>query len=195
VAENAFPALEALPLEWPRIHFFWADERAVDPSDPESNYGLARRLLLEPLNIDPAQIDRMPADEPDLEAAASSYAGVLRRVLGTPPRLDCVLLGMGPDGHVASLFPGHALLAEERLTVAAVTDAPKPPPRRLSLTLPVLTQASRVIVVAYGASKAEAIQKALERKDSALPVALVLRRAVRPLVILDDAAASLLHRR
>ena len=84
-------------------------------------------------------------------------------------------------------FPGHALLAEERSTVAAITDAPKPPPRRLTLTLPVLTQAERVIVVAYGASKAEAIREAVERDDSALPAALVLRRTKRPLVIVDDA--------
>jgi 6-phosphogluconolactonase len=194
VADNLFPPLAALSLEWPLVHFFWVDERAVEPSDPESNYGAARRLLLDSLKIDPARVHRMPADQPDLDAAAREYADILRGILGAPLRLDYVLLGMGPDGHVASLFPGHALLVEERRTVAAVTDAPKPPPRRLTLTLPVLTQAERVVVVAYGASKAAPIQEAVERADSALPVALVLRRAKHSLVLMDEEAASLLHR-
>jgi 6-phosphogluconolactonase len=191
VAVNTFSALSSLDVDWRRLHFFWADERAVDPSDPESNYGAARRTWLEPARIPAHAIHRMPADSVDLERAAASYSDELVRVLGSPPRLDYVLLGVGPDGHVASLFPGHVVLAEESRWVAAVVDAPKPPPRRLTLTIPVLANAGRLVVVAYGASKAAMLRDAVERPDSTLPVALVMRRAKRPLVLADKEAGSL----
>ena len=190
VAVNTFFALSSLELDWQRLHFFWADERAVDPSDPESNYGTARRTWLEPARIPAHAIHRMQADSGDLDRAAASYSDELARLLGSPPRLDYVLLGVGPDGHVASLFPGHAVLAEESRWVAAVLDAPKPPPRRLTLTMPVLANAARLVVVAYGTSKAAVLRDAIERPDSTLPVALVLRRAKRPLVLADSKAGE-----
>jgi 6-phosphogluconolactonase len=194
VATECFPALAALPLEWHRVHFFWADERAVDPSDPDSNYGLAARLWLGPAGVPDTSVHGMPADradpddEDDFEAAADAYSAEIVRVLGPVPVLDVALLGMGPDGHVASLFPGHRLLAEADRMVAAVTDSPKPPPRRLTLTLPVLARARRLIVVAFGRAKADALGEALGGAGSLLPVALLLRRAASALVLADEAA-------
>jgi 6-phosphogluconolactonase len=193
VATNCFPALAALPVNWSQVQYFWADERAVAPSDPESNYALAQELWLVPAGVPAASIHRMPADMPDLSAAAIAYSDDLTRTLGSPARLDFVLLGVGPDGHVASLFPRHQLLSVDDRLVAAVDDAPKPPPRRLTLTLPILAGAERVVVVAFGEEKAEALREALERHDSPQPLARLLRQTKRPLVLADRAAASLLN--
>ena len=184
------PALKPVSLDWARTHVFWVDERAVPPSSPESNFRLAREVWLEPVSAPPAAIHRMPAEEPDLNAAAASYGQNITRVLGDTPRLDVVVLGVGPDGHVASLFPGHPALSEEDRLVVAIVDSPKPPPRRLTMTMPLLTSARRVIVMALGKSKASVMHEALTREDSMLPIALVLRRAGESLVLLDEEAAT-----
>jgi 6-phosphogluconolactonase len=192
VATSFFPRLARLPVDWSRTDFFWCDERAVPPTDPESNYAAARVLWLEPAGVPAARVHRMPADAPDLATAARGYERELVRALGETPRLDLVLLGVGPDGHVASLFPGHRTLGEEQRLVLAVEDSPKPPPRRLTLSLPPLTAARLVVVAALGAAKAEVVQEALEDARSVLPLALVLRGAARSAVLLDaDAAARL----
>jgi 6-phosphogluconolactonase len=191
VATTFFPrwAAEAT-FDWGSTDVFWADERAVPPTDPESNYALARSLWLDAAHAPAGRVHRMPADGPDLAAAARDYDAELRRVVGERPVLDLVLLGMGPDGHVASLFPGHALLGETRRNVATVADSPKPPPRRLTLTLPVLTAARVVVIGAFGASKAGIVRVAIEEADSRLPAALVARGAPRAVWLLDAAAAS-----
>jgi 6-phosphogluconolactonase len=186
VATTFFPRLAATGVDWSRTHFFWGDERAVPPADPESNFGLARSLWLEPARVPASQIHRMEADAPDLPAAAAAYSDVMVRLLGSPPVLDLALLGVGPDGHVCSLFPGHPLLAEERVWVAVVEDSPKPPSRRLTLTLPVLAAAGLVVVAALDGSKAAVVQEALERPESRLPLALVARRARRCLFLLSS---------
>ncbi len=118
----------------------------------------------------------------------------MARILGAPPRLDLALLGVGPDGHVCSLFPGHPLLLEESRSVAVVDDSPKPPPRRLTLTLPVLAAAELVVVAALGRGKAEVVREAVEESASALPVARVARRARRCVFLVDAEAASRLTR-
>jgi len=187
VATKCFPTLARLPVSWSNVHFFWADERSVPPSDPESNFGLADRLWLTPAGVPESSVHRMPADAPDLAAAADTYTSELMRVLGTEAVLDLALLGMGPDGHIASLFPGHALLAERDRLVSPIFDSPKPPARRLTLTLPVLAKVRRVIVVAFGSSKADALQEALGHEGSALPVAQLLRSASSSLVLADEA--------
>jgi 6-phosphogluconolactonase len=171
---------------------FWADERAVPPGDPESNYGMARTLLLEPAGVPSERTHPMDGQAADLDRAAEAYGDELARVLGTPPRLDLALLGVGPDGHVASLFPGHPVLREEAHAVSAVYDAPKPPARRLTLTLPVLASAAQVVVFATGEAKARMLRTALEHPDSRLPVALLARRAPRVTFLLDPDAASAL---
>jgi len=137
----------------------------------------------------------MSADSPDLAAAAVAYGEELTRVLGRPARLDFVLLGVGPDGHVASLFPGHEALSDDLRMVVPVVDAPKPPARRLTLTMPMLAGAERVVVMAMGESKAGAMQESIERPESSLPVALMLQRAERSLVLVDEAAVSRMGRR
>jgi 6-phosphogluconolactonase len=192
VATTCFPRLARLAIDWDRCEFFWVDERAVPPADPESNYGMARSLWLDAAGVPATRVHRMPADAPDLDAAAARYTDVITGIAHRPLRLDYVILGVGPDGHVASLFPGHALLSEANRLVAAVHDAPKPPPRRMTLTLPVLCGAGRVVVAAFGRAKAEVMREALMNPGSLLPVALVLRHAERPLVLLDRDAAGLM---
>jgi 6-phosphogluconolactonase len=177
-------------VDWPRTDLFWGDERAVPPDDPDSNYGLARSLWFGASGLPPERVHRMPAESPDLEAAARAYEEALTSRFGSPPVLDIVLLGVGPDGHVCSLFPGHALLRESRSFVAAISDSPKPPPRRLTLTLPVLASARLLVVAALGEAKAAAMGRALHDQSSLLPVALALRAARAALVLLDPPAAG-----
>lgn len=190
VAEAAYPRLATADLDRARTHFFWGDERAVPPDHPLSNHGLARRLWLDGAGTPPENVHRMEAEGPDLGAAAGAYEAEMRRLLGSPPALDVVLLGVGPDGHVCSLFPGHPLLAERRRLVAPVEDAPKPPPRRLTLTLPALAAAELLLVVALGGPKAAAVADALGNPGSPLPLAMALRGARRALVVLDEEAAG-----
>ena len=187
VAEAFFPEFAGLALPWEQVHVFFGDERAVPPGDPASNVGLARRLWLDAV---PATVHEMAADRVDLAAAAASYAAELRATLGDPPRLDVALLGMGPDGHVCSLFPGHPLLQETARWVAEITDSPKPPPRRLTLTLPVLAAARAVWIGAFGAQKAPIIREAIEDTRSRLPVALAARSGPAALFLLDRDAGS-----
>lgn len=189
VATTCYPEMSRTRCDWSRIAFFWGDERAVPPEHPDSNYGLARKLWLDPAGVPAASIHRMEAERPDMEAAARAYQEELVRVAGDPPRLALVLLGVGPDGHVCSLFPGHALLREEDRYVGVVLDSPKPPPRRLTLTLPVLRAAEMLAVVAMGEAKAAVMREALEDPGSQLPVALALRGARSAVVLLDPAAA------
>jgi 6-phosphogluconolactonase len=189
-----FPALAEIPFDWPRTDFFWGDERAVPPDDPESNYGLARSLLLQPAAVPAERVHRMPAETSDLHRAASAYEAELIRLLGSRPRLDLVLLGVGPDGHVCSLFPGHPLLAEQERLVAAIENSPKPPPRRLTLTLPAIVKAELVVVAAFGSAKAPVLREGLENPRSALPLALVARQSARVMVLADPEAASLVPR-
>jgi 6-phosphogluconolactonase len=195
VATTFFPHLAALPFDWSRTEFFWGDERAVPPSHPDSNYGVAERLWLSPAKVPAARIHRMPADGADLAAAADAHAREMTSLLGTPPRLDMALLGVGPDGHVCSLFPGHPLLREERRFVAPIVDSPKPPPARLTMTLSVLAAARHVVIAMMGEAKAEIARQALEDPQSSLPVALAARGAQRVTVLLDEPAGSRLTRR
>lgn len=197
VASAFLPTIAALAVDWTRIEIFWIDERAVPPDHPDSNYGLARALWLRGAGIPDERIHRMQAEvgrgggsDARLDAAARAHEEELRERLGTPPAIDVVLLGVGPDGHVCSLFPGHPLLDEKDCFVAPVTDSPKPPPRRLTLTLPALAAARLLVVAAFGAAKAAVMREALENPASRLPVAMALRQAKQALVLLDPAAAG-----
>jgi 6-phosphogluconolactonase len=135
-------ALKNANVDWSKISLFWADERAVAPSDPESNYGIADRMLLQPLGGKGPRAFRMAFDASldrpgmsSLGTAAMKYDALLARELKSNG-LDLALLGVGEDGHICSLFPGHRALLADDLRVVAVEDAPKPPPRRLTLSLP-----------------------------------------------------------
>ena len=190
VAETFFPVLARAEIDWGLIEWFWGDERAVPPDHPDSNFLIASNLLFSKTAIDPAHVHRMAADADDLEAAASDYEAELMTALGIPPRLDIALLGMGPDGHVCSLFPGHPALDEPSRFVLAVTDSPKPPPRRLTLTLPAFADAI-VVLAAFGASKAAAIQEVMENPASMLPAARALRGARHGIVLVDRTVVSI----
>jgi len=194
VAEMFFPVLARAPLAWDKVEFFWGDERAVAPDDPDSNYGVAKRLLLDAVGADPRRVHRIVGEGGDLEATARAYEEEMLRVLGEPPRLDLIVVGLGADGHVCSLFPGHPLLRERVRRVAVMTDSPKPPPRRVTFTMLPLAQAGMLCVAGFGASKAAAIRAAVTEADAQLPVALALRAARRAVVLVDRAAASGLRR-
>jgi len=191
VADAFLPVLAGAAMDWDRIEWFWGDERAVPPDHPESNFRLAAQLFFRKANINPAKVHRMKGEADDLETAASNYESALMTTLGIPPRFDVVLLGVGPDGHVCSLFPDHPALDASSFVVA-VTDAPKPPARRLTLTLPALADAV-VVIAAFGASKAFAIADALENRHSRLPVALAARGARHTIFLVDEQAASAMH--
>lgn len=188
-AASLLPQLASARIDWSRTDVFWGDERAVPATDPESNFALAQRLLLEPAQVPVANLHRLPADLPDLAAAAAAGETELLSCLGDPPRLDLLWLGVGADGHVASLFPGHPLLHERRRFVAAVVDSPKPPPRRLTLTLPAIAAARQLVVTALGESKAAAVGAALGDAASGLPLAMALATADRAWLLLDPGAA------
>jgi 6-phosphogluconolactonase len=183
--------------DWEAIEIWFADERCVAPEDEESNYRLAAETLLRPAGIDPARVHRMEG-ELGAQEGARRYAEVLRASFATDqtsppsapalPVLDLIVLGIGPDGHVASLFPGApALDAEAQAICLGVLDSPKPPPERITLSLAVLRAARRCLLLATGAGKADAIAAALAEPTRHVPASLLVRE--RLTVIVDDAAS------
>jgi 6-phosphogluconolactonase len=195
VAHAFLPGLVTAAIEWERVDLFWVDERCVPSEHPDSNYRVAKELLLDRIREPGPRVHRMGADAADVAGAAAAYEGLLATRLGDPPRFDLVLLGVGPDGHVASLFPGHRALSERVRRVLPVDDAPKPPPRRMTLALPALEETRLICIAAFGAEKAAAIRDAFEAGNaSPLPVARAARLGERTLFLLDSEAASLLQR-
>ena len=188
VASVFFPALAVLAVDWTRIEIFWIDERAVPPDHPDSNVALASKLLLVPARVPAQRIHRMRGELPDLDQAARRATDELKSIAGDPPRLDLAIVGVGDDGHVASIFPGSNLGGTGLQPCLPVYDSPKPPARRLTLTLSVLADAGFVIIAALGASKAGAMRGALRQVNAATPVAELLRRASSSLVLLDREA-------
>jgi len=188
VATACFPRLVTARVDWANSEVFFADERAVPPEHPDSNYGLAHRLLLSRVSLRTGRARRM-AGELAPVSAARRYEETLVRLLGRPPVLDLVLLGVGEDGHVASIFPGRQALDAPGGWVAAVLDAPKPPTQRVTLTLPTLVAARHLVIAAMGAEKARAIRAALD-PASRLPIAQVAREAGDVRFFTDAAAAS-----
>jgi 6-phosphogluconolactonase len=149
-------------IPWAHVHVFWGDERYVPPEDPRSNYRMAKETLLDHVPCPPANVHSMPTHFPSAEAAARDYERTLRNhFVGEWPHFDLVLLGLGDDGHTASLFPGSLALAERTRWVVAA-QAPVEPQSRLTLTLPVLSRAAAVHVLVAGASKREALRHVLE---------------------------------
>jgi 6-phosphogluconolactonase len=175
---------------WSAIDVWFADERCVGPDDAESNYRLARETLLEgAVELDPARVHRMEG-ELGPERGAARYADLLREHAPIEQELavlDVIVLGIGPDGHVASLFPGASTLdADPGELCLGVYDSPKPPPERITLTLAVLRAARRCVLLATGASKADAVNAMLAQPSRHVPASL-LRRG-RLSVVVDDAA-------
>jgi 6-phosphogluconolactonase len=166
---------------WTRTHVYWGDERCVAPDHPDSNYAMARQSLLDHLPIPAEQVHRVAAELSDPWMAADQYEAVL------PERADLILLGMGPDGHTASLFP-HSPALEERHRRVVVIESIKPPKQRITITPPVLAAAREALVLVSGADKATALERVLDEHGSPdrTPARLV-REAVW---FADRAAAS-----
>ncbi|HZC68524.1 MAG TPA: 6-phosphogluconolactonase [Nitrospirales bacterium] len=184
-------------VEWDRIAFFFGDERAVPPDHPQSNYRMADEALFRPLGLPASSVHRMKAEAKDLDAAAAAYEGELRACFGALPRFDLVLLGMGADGHTASLFPRSPVLKEQSRWVAPVLDAPKPPPRRLTVTLPVLNAGHQVLFTVAGRHKASALREVLEgtAPSEQYPAKCVQPGPERLLWLVDEAAGAELQGR
>ncbi len=172
-------------IDWTGWHLFFGDERAIPPDEPRSNYRLLHDALLSKVRVPAAQVHRMEAERADLDAAAAAYATLLENEAGAPPRLDVVLLGVGEDGHTASLFPGTPALAITDAWVARGR-APTEPVDRITLTLPVLNAADNVAFLVTGPGKADALRGVIE---GSVPAALVRPRDGRLLWFLDAAAA------
>ena len=183
-------------FDWSKATFFFSDERCVPPNDPRSNYALADNTLFTPLNIAPSQVYRMAGESPDPEAAAHQYEQQLRLATDTAPSaqpsLDLILLGLGEEGHTASLFPGAPNLRDHQRMIAA-THSPKDPPNRLTMTLAAINRASMILFLVTGAGKAGIVRAILDPKTEAerqLPASLVKPEEGRLIWFLDQAAAS-----
>lgn len=190
-AKVLYPVLAQAGLDWAKVHVFYGDERSVPADHADSNHKLAHETFLSRAAIPEANIHRMKGEIPAAEAADLYEAELLATTDGTGA-LDVVHIGMGPDGHICSLFPGHALLQEERRLVMPITDSPKPPPSRVTLTLQALARARNLWFLVSGENKAEAVGKAVLDVDCALPAALAARRGAEVRWLLDTDAARLL---
>ncbi len=179
-------AQDARPADYKGIHLFFGDERAVPPDHVESNYRMVRRAWLDPARFPPERVHRI-LGEVEADRAARLAEEDLRAVSGEPPVVDLGLLGLGTDGHTASLFPGSSALREtQRLFVASRAG------RRITATFPLLNSVDRVIFLVAGAAKAEALRAALEGSPGAVPASLVQPRSGPPTWLIDREAASLL---
>ncbi|MEB3983851.1 6-phosphogluconolactonase [Mycobacterium sp. 663a-19] len=184
-------------VDWSKVHLFWGDERYVPENDDERNEKQAREALLDHIDIPPSQVHPMPASDgefgDDLAAAALAYEQLLaaNAAPGAPlPNFDVHLLGMGPEGHINSLFPDTPAVLETSRLVVGVEDSPKPPPRRITLTLPAIRQSREVWLMVSGAGKADAAAAAI---GGAQPVSVPAAGAVgqeTTLWLLDEAAAA-----
>jgi 6-phosphogluconolactonase len=192
-------------IPWAEMFFFWGDERHVPPQDPDSNYRMAQETLLSKVPVPPANVFRIPAENPDASAAADAYEQTLRQFFnlkpgdskpgdlksGAWPRFDMILLGMGPDGHAASLFPETAALREETRWVVA-NWVEKLKTSRITLTLPVLNSAREVMFLVSGTEKASVLHEVLEGNapGDKYPSKLVRPGNGKLIWLIDRAAAS-----
>jgi 6-phosphogluconolactonase len=188
-------------FDWDRMVFLFGDERCVPPDHQASNYGMAQATLFGPLAIKPDRIHRMKGETTDPSAAAQDYEQAIRQVTDCPapaiPRLDIVLLGLGDDGHTASLFPGTTALSE-RDHLVAFSQSPKGISRRLTLTLGVINRATMVLFLVAGTGKASMVRAVLEPHNQAergLPAALVQPVPGRLIWLLDQSAGAALATR
>jgi 6-phosphogluconolactonase len=193
-------------VDWRQVDVWWGDERFAPSGDAERNETGARAALLDHLDVDPARVHPMPPsdgpDGDDPDAAAERYAALLRAAAGrggpdhggaahgAVPSFDVLMLGIGPEGHVASLFPGLPAVYEQERTVVAVRGAPKPPPTRITLTWPAIHAARDVWIIASGEDKAPAVALALAGSDPAQVPAAGARGLQQTLFLVDRAAAA-----
>ncbi len=188
-------------FDWPHILFLFGDERCIPPDHPDSNFGMASATLFTPLNIPGDQISRMRGEQPDPGTAARDYEERIRTMTGCPapviPRLDVVLLGLGNDGHTASLFPNTPALHDHSRLVT-VGQSPSGITSRLTFTLGVINQANVVVFLVTGSGKAQIVKTILEPSrdaDRRLPASLVRPERGRLIWLLDASAAKELRNR
>jgi 6-phosphogluconolactonase len=185
-------------VDWPRVNIWWGDERFVPKDSADRNELQAREALLDRLELDPARVHPFGAavGYTDVDQAARAYAAGLSRAAaaegtaGAVPRFDVLLLGIGPDAHIASLFPEMAGIRETDSTVVGVRDSPKPPPERVSLTLPAINSAAEIWLVAGGRDKAGAVGLALAGASPVQVPAAGARGQLKTLWLLDQQAAA-----
>jgi len=187
-------------FDWSSMVFLFGDERCTPPDHPESNFRMAQTELFQPLNIRPEQVYRMKGESDDTTATAREYESTIRRLTNSPaprvPVLDLVLLGLGDDGHTASLFPGTAALQEDK-RIVTVGHAPTGIRSRLTLTLGVLNHAAVVLFLVTGVGKANIVGRILEPKsdeDRSLPAARISPASGRLVWMLDHSAAQQLKK-
>ena len=193
--QGAYERVASMNINWSASTLWWGDERCVPPEDERSNFGLAKATLLDAIPEAPPLVRRIKG-ELGPAAGADDYEGQLRREFGDGlPELDLVLLGLGPDGHVASLFPGHPEVAETRRRAVGVEEAGlEPYVPRVSLTLPVINAAAEVVFLVAGADKAEAVARAFgDPPDPDTPASLVSSRRGSLTVLVDPPAAERLE--
>lgn len=188
IAIATYERVQAADADWSRVHWWWGDERFVPAGHADRNDQQARDAFLDRLGVRDDHMHAMPADDADAASMADAADGY-GASLPTEP-FDLVLLGLGPDGHVASLFPGFTQLDEVDRRCVEVLDSPKPPPERITLTFPALNHAGEVWFLVAGDSKAEAVASALGGAPVAQTPASGVRGLHKTLWLLDDAAAS-----
>ena len=186
-------ANSSTPIPWESIYFFWGDERHVPPTDPESNYRMAYEAMLSKVQVPPRNIFRIPSEEKDPQLVAKEYEQTLIKFFalntGGFPRFDLVLLGLGPDGHTASLFPDSTALKEtHRLVVANWVEKFKT--NRITMTLPVLNNAAVVEFLVSGKEKAGIVHQVLDGDGNQFPSQMIRPQDGRLVWLLDQAAAS-----
>jgi 6-phosphogluconolactonase len=190
-------------IEWTKTFFFFGDERFVPPDDPASNFGMAQRALVSKVPVLPEQVLAVPTGEKSAAAAAAAYSREVGRVFNQPPdslpvpRFDLVLLGMGDDGHTASLFPGQpATRVRDRWIADSPPGVLPPPVERISMTFPLLNAARKVMFLVAGEKKANVVQEILEGAPGRekYPAAEIAPTAGTLTWVLDEAAASRLAR-
>jgi 6-phosphogluconolactonase len=183
-------------IDWQRVHIFWGDERCVPHNHPDSNFYLAQEVMFDKIALPKSHIHPMPADQPDRDAASQAYTVEMQHTFGTNgiPSFDLIHLGMGPEGHTASLFPHQASLHEIQRLVMPVS-VPKPPPDRLTFTPPLLNAARNVLFSVTGSDKAEALHAVLEGEyqPDEYPAQIVRPTNGEVVWTLDRAAAQHLH--
>ncbi|WP_051406906.1 6-phosphogluconolactonase [Nocardia sp. CNY236] len=182
-------------IDWSRLDFFWGDERFVPADDPERNDLQARRALLDHVPVDPARVHPVAASDgeyPDPVEAAAQYATAVHAYLTEHGAFDLHLLGMGGEGHVNSLFPHTDAVREQHELVVAVTNSPKPPPVRVTLTLPAVARSRHVVLVVGGAAKADAVAAAIGGAAATdIPAAGAVGTHSTTWLLDQDAAAAL----
>jgi 6-phosphogluconolactonase len=192
--KGLYSLLAGMPsLPWDNVLFFWGDERHVPPDHPESNYRMAQEAMLSKIPAIPENVFRIPAEERDAERAARAYQQTIEHVFqltpGEFPRFDLILLGIGPDGHTASLFPGTKALEESRRFVVA-NWVEKFNAYRITMTFPVLNHAACVMFLVSGTDKSEIIHQILENPQAHLPAQNIDPVDGRLVWFVDSAAAA-----